>query len=196
MNTQSINEKHELDDWLGRAKENLETPSFVRKYIEATRTQPDLKIITSEGDVTFAHQFVLAKSSLYFYHKLYMGSISRKRDDNYVIKEDSISKEALVLILRLLYCNECFAGPTMEKFGPEVMVASLLFTINSKHLIVSAVMDSLTLQNCVEVWKAIETCEIKYYDDFYSHPAIGLKAKCKTIMETRLSLHEGTIIRK
>lgn len=91
-----------------------------------------------------------------------------------------------MLILRLLYCNECVAGPTMDKYGPEVMVASLLFTMNSKHLIVSAMKDSLTPQNCLDIWNAIETCENKKCDDILSHPALGLKAECKKIMETCL----------
>ena len=75
----------------------------------------------------------------------------------------------------------------MEKYGPEVMVASSLFTINSKHLIVAAMKDSLTPHNCLDVWKAIETCEMKYYDNFYSHPALGFKSKCKEIMQTSLA---------
>lgn len=180
---QCIDNTCEQDAWLV----NLGTPPFVRKHTETTRAQPDLKIITSDGHETFAHQVVLANSSLYFYHKFYKGSLSRKRVDKHVMREDSICKEALVSILRLVYCNECVAGPTMEKYGPQVMVASLLFTINSKHLIVSAMKDSLTLQNCVEVWKALETCEIDYSDDFYNHPAFGLKAKCKKLMKMRLS---------
>jgi len=185
---QYMKENRERNAWLVSTFENLNTPPFVHKYTKAISRQPDLQIITSDGDVTFAHQYKLARNSLYFYHKLYRSSLLRKRDYN-VIKEDTICKEALVLILRLLYCNECVAGPAMEKYGPEVMVASLLFTLNSKHLIVSAMKDSLTPQNCLDVWKAIETCEIKYYDDFYSHPALGLKAKCKEIMERCLS-HE------
>ena len=76
-----------------------------------------------------------------------------------------------------------------------MIVVSLHFTINSKHLIVYVVMDSLTLQNCLTAWEVIKTCEIKYYNDFYSHLALDLKAKCKEVTVECLS-HEGTIICK
>lgn len=55
---QYVYEKRELDAWLVKAIESLDTLPFVHRYTEATRKQPDLKIITSNGHVTFAHQYV------------------------------------------------------------------------------------------------------------------------------------------
>ena len=58
LEVQYINGKLELDVWLAKAKEDLDAPSFVHKYIESTSLRLDL--IT----VTFVHQYVFVNRSL------------------------------------------------------------------------------------------------------------------------------------
>ena len=75
LEVQYINGKLELDVWLAKAKEDLDAPSFVHKYIESTSLRLDPKTVTLDGHVTFVHQNVFVNNSLYFYHKLDMGPL-------------------------------------------------------------------------------------------------------------------------
>lgn len=156
--------------------ENAWLPSFVDDYINYHRTRFDLKIITSDGQVTLAHKLMVPCNSDAAYFMM-------ERNDKIYIMEDFVNKEALLLLLELLYLDECFAGPRMEKYGSKVMVASSLFVVTSKDLIAAAMKDSITLQNCHEVWKAINICTTKYNDTFYNHDGRGLRKKCKDFLQ-------------
>ena len=154
---------------------NAWLPSFVDDYVDLTRIPADLKIITADGQVTLAHKHMVqcnynAKSTVMEWNgKMY-------------IMEDFVNKEALLLILELLYLDECVAGPRMKKYGPKVMVASSLFNVTSKDLIVYAMKDSITLQNCGDVSRAINICRAKYNDAFYNHDGRGLVKKCANFL--------------
>jgi hypothetical protein len=162
--------------------ENAWLPSFVDDYIDHTRIRADLKIITADGQVTLAHKHMVpcnygAKFAI------------MERNGKMYIMEDFVNKEALLLILQLLYLDECVAGPRMEKYGPKVMVASSLFTLTSKDLIVSAMKDSITLQNCGDVAVAIDICRAKYNDTFYNHDSRGLAKMCANFLQRNATKH-------
>lgn len=161
--------------------ENTWLPSFVVDYVNHTRIPADLKIITAYGQVTLAHKHMVQCD-------YGVASIIMKRNDKMYLMEDFVDKEALLIILQLLFLYECVAGPRMEKYGPKVMVASSLFKITSKDLIVYAMKDSLTLQNCGDVSRAIDTiCCTKYNDTFYNHDQRRFAKKCVEFLRRSLS---------
>ena len=170
------------DKSLELSLEKASLPTFVDDYIDLTRIPADLKIITTDGQVTLAHKHMVPRNYS-------AKSAIMERNGKMYIMEDFVNKEALLLILQLLYLDECVAGPRMEKYGPKVMVASSLFALTSKDLIVSAMKDSITLQNCGDVAVAIDICRAKYNDTFYNHDGRGLAKKCADFLQRNARKH-------
>ena len=81
---------------LDLSPENTWLPSFVVGYINHTRIPADLKIITAYGQVTLAHKHMVQCD-------YGVASIIMKRNDKMYLMEDFVDKEALLIILQLLF---------------------------------------------------------------------------------------------
>jgi hypothetical protein len=160
----------------------------VSEYMKETGICPDLVVRTADGGVTAAHQYVLADNSLYFFHRLEQDSVISEYNELKVIMEEAISKEGLELLLHLLYRGHSngfqLDAAKMQKFGPEVLVASSRYFLGKyvKEACIVAMKKSITSHNCEEVLMAVRICEKKHHDFFYS--LHGLKHACEEFLAT------------